>query len=201
MGSASTVSPTPIGRLMTAEMRMASAEVLGVQRRSRPCAIAPDIAGTMAISERRDERRREVEERLRLAVHAVEDLRLIVAEARGGLETVHAQLESMLLRMAMMHAPKAMGMPMDRMSLLSSTQNRRPHRRQVCRSGHGFRRNRGGEPVVVAALVYYHIQQRNDRADGDAEYRTGGRGRAAEARLSRQRGEDKPEMTSTLLLP
>ena len=47
MGSASTVSPTPIGMPMTAEMRMESSPILAASVCARR-AIAPEIAGTMA---------------------------------------------------------------------------------------------------------------------------------------------------------
>ena len=48
-----------------------------------------------------------------------------------------------------------------------------------------------GEPVVVAALVKHHVQQRHDRADGHAEYRACRRGRAAKPLLHCNRGEDE----------
>ena len=142
--------------------------------------------------ERRDEGRREIEERLRLAVYAVEYLRLIIGEARGGLETVHAELGVDGVEDGHDACAESDG-DADGENVLYDLPRRVDDPiivRRVVRVVDTGSVGRG-QLGVMAALVYYHIQQGNDRADGDAEYRTGGANGLAEAGLEQARGEDQ----------
>ena len=122
--------------------------------------------------EGRDERRGQVEQRLRLAVHTVKHLRLVIAEARRGLEPVHAQLRVDAVEYG--HYARAESY---RHTDCEDVAHYLPRGiddlivvgRVVCvHDACGIRR---GKDVIVPPLVYHHVKQRYDRAYRNAKYR------------------------------
>ena len=173
-------------------MRIESSDIFAAS----PFGIARDRPGDRrdyCYGQRRNERRRQVEERLRLAVHAVEHLRLIIAESGGGLETVHAELGVNAVEYR--HDARTQRDGHAYGEYIVDYLARGVHKLVVLRrvvhidDTCGIRR---GENVIVAALVDHHVRQRHDRADGYAQHRARRADRASKPGPHRGIRDDKP---------